>query len=127
MVKDIPETALGFYGKEHLMLRESRSQLENAARTPPVNLTSLSDLERKLVQEAFANIAEQGMEILVTSNEGVYARDLERMRIEKGDRTVYLLCDQEGGLQDITPLLSFVSEERRDKYERLRDSYLGRD
>lgn len=124
-MKDIPTDKLRFYSAQHQSLRDMRSQLREAVGDTSVNLSSLSQLEVKIVEEAFRNIAEQRNEVLVTFDTNVYAMDLERMRA--GDSRVYLLCSEEGDLQDISPLLPFISEKRRKEYEDLREKYLRSD
>jgi len=124
-MKNIPTDKLRFYSEQHQSLRALRSQLQTAVGDSTVNLSSLSQLEVEIVKEAFRNIAEQENEVLITFDQNVYALDLARM--EAGDRRVYLLCDVEGNLQDINPLLSFVSAKRKREYESFRSRYLSGD
>ena len=120
-MKGIPEDKLRFYSKQHQSLRKSREQLEKIAGTPKVNLSSLSGLELEVVKEAFRAIARQGREVLVTHDPYIYAQDLKR-----GDgKVLYLLCDEEGHLQDMTPLLEFVSPDKRREYEASKREYLN--
>lgn len=121
-MKDIPTDKKVFYSEQHQSLRYLRNQLETAVGHSTVNFGSLSQLEIEIVKEAFQTIAERGNEVLVTFDQNVYALDLERMRAE-GDK-VYLLCNEEGNLQDLSSLLPFVSVKRRREYEALRDEYL---
>ncbi len=124
-MKYIPKNKSRFYSKQHQSLRALRSQLQTAVGDSEVNLGSLSQLELEIVREAFKSIAERGNEVLVTFDQDVYAQDLKRMRA--GDDKVYLLCDLEGNLQDMSPLLPFVSVKKRREYEAFRNKYLSRD
>lgn len=121
----IPSDKLGYYSRLHLLLRNSREQLQEAAGASRINLTSLSQLETALVREAFRVIAEQEREVLITFDPHAYTQDLVRMK--RGDGSVCLLCDEEGNLLDMNPLLPFVSDGKRRKYELGRVSYLGSD
>ncbi len=122
-MKNVPEDKLQFYGEQHQRLMCLRNQLQTAIGDSGVNLSSLSQIEFEVVKEAFRIIAEQGNDVLITFNQDVYARNLERMRA--GDDYVYLLCDEEGNLQDMSPLLPFVSERKRREYENFRRRYLN--
>ena len=124
-MKEIPKDKLQFYSKQHQNLRHLRNQLQTAVGDSEVNLSSLSQLEVRVVKEAFCTIAERGSEVIVTFDEDVYAQDLERMKA--GDDKVYLLCDEEGNLQDMSPLLPFVSAKRRRKYKAFKRKYLSGD
>ena len=121
-MKDVPTDKLFFYSEQHQSLRALRKQLEIAVGHSTVNCGSLSRLEVEIVKEAFQTIAERGNEVLVTFDQDVYARDLEKMKA--GDHKVYLLCNKEGSLQDLNPLLPFVSAKRKIEYGALRDKYL---
>lgn len=121
-MKDIPKDKVGFYSEQHQNLRDLRNQLQTAVGHSTVNFGSLSQLEVEIVKEAFQTIAKRGNEVLVTFDQEVYAQDLVRMK--SGDDIVYLLCNEEGNLQDLSPLLPFVSVKRRREYEALRNKYL---
>jgi len=88
------------------------------------DINILSQLELDIVREAFLRIANRGMEILVSTDPRIYDQDLKRVESGEGSE-VYLLCDENGHLQDIGPLLEFVSPIKRANYEKLRDDYLG--
>ncbi|MAG73387.1 hypothetical protein CL620_03665 [archaeon] len=115
----IPPGKLRHYSPQHQDLRQARDQLRNALAAPHVNTELLSQLEATLVREAFEAVAAQGSEVLVTFDKDVYEQDQK-----SADETVYLLCDQDGHLQDINPLLSFVTSARREEYEAFRRNYL---
>jgi|TARA_B100001964_G_C13940655_1_gene468742 hypothetical protein len=124
-MKEIPKDKLKFYNEQHQSLRYLRSQLQTAIGDSEVNLSSLSQLEVEVVKEAFRTIAGQGNEVLITFNQDTYAQDLERMKA--GEDKVYLLCDEAGNLQDMGPLLPFVSARKRREYEAFRSKYLSSD
>jgi|TARA_Y100000310_G_scaffold266725_1_gene278367 hypothetical protein len=124
-MNDIPQDKLRFYSEQHKSLRYLRNQLQTAIGDSEVNLSSLSQLEVEVVKEAFQTIAKRGNEVLVTFDQDVYAQDLKRTILE--DNKVYLLCDEAGNLQDMSPLLPFVSARRKREYEAFRSKYLGSD
>ena len=121
---DIPEDKRQFYTKEHLELIESRERLRAALEAR----NRLSQLEDIITIEALQEIAKRGIEILCTNDPKVYELDLEKMRAREDKvHQVYLLFDEEWYLQDLSPLLQFVSQEKRGNYEQLRAEYLGSD
>jgi len=113
MKKILPEK-LKFYPQAHQDLRNSRNQLRSAISRSEVNFESLSQLEIELVKEAISEIANQRIDLYLTSQPQEITPD-----------RVYLFCDEQGNLQDLTPLLPFVSPEKRAKYKSARKDYLG--
>lgn len=120
-MNEIPLDKLKFYSERQLKLRYWGNQLRRAMGDPKVNFGAVARLENEIVDEAFRNIAKQGKKVLITSDQRVYAQDLER-KIEDGK--VYILCNDEGDLQDLTPLLPYISARKRMEYNSLKSRYL---
>ncbi len=120
-MKEIPPDKLKFYNELQLRSRYWRNQLHRAMGDPKVNFGAVARLENEMVDEAFRNIARQGKEVQITSNQNVYTQDLER-KIEDGK--VYILCNENGDLQDLTPLFPYISARKRMEYHSLKSKYL---
>jgi hypothetical protein len=73
------------------------------------------DLEQKIIEEAFATIAEKGLAVDVTYDPEQYKHDLKKMKMD--ETCVSLLCDEQFNLLDIAPLLRLATPELRMHYE----------
>lgn len=90
---------------------------------PTLILRQIATLELELVREALQTIRERGIEVLITQTPRVYESD--RASMASGGNIIYLLCDEEGFLRDLSPLMPFVPKEKRDLYESVRAMYLN--
>lgn len=120
--KDIPCDKLQYYSDSRLRLRYWKNQLCSIITHSHVNVDLLSELEWEIVRQGFQSIANNGKVVLITFDPVIYAEDLEKMT--EGSNEVYILCEEEGSLQDISPFLSLVSPELRQQYEKLRLEFL---
>ncbi len=114
-MKKIPEDKLRFYTEPQISLMTSRLRLVQAYGNEYV-----SGLESKIILTAFELIKKRGIEPEIIFDEKIYREDMKR---KKTEGEVYLLCDKQFNLLDITPLLDFVSSKERKKYERAKRRY----
>ncbi|MFH1396830.1 MAG: hypothetical protein ABIG93_05505 [archaeon] len=108
-------------GNQGQPLQDLRNCLQKAKSVPSLDM--LVDLENDVVEEAIRNIAEQGKTIHITYNPNVYTQDLKN--VQPDSDKVYILCDCDGNLEDLTPLLEFVSINKRHQYQSARKEYLS--
>jgi hypothetical protein len=104
----VPLDKLRYYSAEHLRLISGWEKLRELKRE--VYTSRL----RKIIKEAFSEIAQRGIEVIITYNEGAC-----RNPSEKGENTntLYLFCD--GDRIAIEPLLQFLPPARREEYREL--------
>ena len=115
-MKSIPSDKLHFYTEQHLKLIDLiRQPLKYSMDAE--NLRELSQLESSIVIEAFQEIERKGIKVFVTYDRDVYKQDLRLM--EKDPDKVYILCNIYNNLRDLSPLLRFVSSEKRAEYSQL--------
>ncbi len=69
-------------------------------------------LGQKIIEESFKKIKEQELEVIVT-------HDFRDLNLDDKDK-IYLLCNGQNIITDLTPLLDFVSRKKRKKYEQLK-------
>ena|SRR3989338_5814288 len=119
MTRPLPKRYLKYYTKDQaeiMNLREKlRDELDKRA--------EVSQLEEEVIVTALQEIAQRNIEIKITFDYKTYRKDVRRMRA--GERTVSLFLDEKENLQDINPLLRYISSDLRSRYERARETYLG--
>jgi len=123
-MKEIPNSKAQIYSEQYRNLRTGRNQLRSASEIQEAGYDSLSRLEGKLATEAFVNIAFRQIEVDVTLDPSIYRVESTRINSDNTNRLL-LLCDENGDLQDLQPLLQYVSKETRGSYRELKDKYLS--
>lgn len=118
-MKEIPKDKQKFYSKEHQNLRKSRIKLAYALLQSEIEISNLSKLEIEILTTGLKNILRKGKQVYVTFDSRSY----------KGQKTdpdnIYILCDQQGNLQDIIPLLDYIPPEMKEQYIAKRSKYLS--
>ena len=118
-MKEIPIDKQKFYSKEHQDLITSRIQLANALLKREVNIKDLSKLEVEILISGLQTAARKGVKVYVINNEKQYET------LKKDPTCIYVLCDNEGNIKDIEPILDYVSPDIKKKYLQKRDQYLS--
>lgn len=121
MTRQIPKQYSRFYTQKQHKIRDIREKLRDELS----KRVGVSKLEEEVIATAIAEIARRGIKIESTFDYNIYRKDIRKMRA--GERRVYLFVDASGNLQDMNPLLRYVSSELRSTYERARETYLGSD
>jgi hypothetical protein len=118
-MKGISQEHIEHYSEQHQSLRRVRNQLRESRGDRILSLSKVSDFETGLVQEALEELAKLGVDVTVTADPGEYNR------FDSRSGSICLLRDDEGNLQDLSPLLPYVSQQTKRAYEATRGDFLG--
>jgi len=122
-MKGLPLGKWGLYSKKPQELENLYEPVGLSLEKPQVGEGLLAKLEGRLVNEALVNAGIRGINVSVTYDKSIYNRRLSGNG-ETGDNNLLLLCDENGDLQDLRPLFSYVSQETRESFDDLRKEYL---